>query len=932
MIGPIPPAFIAGRQSALLVTADGEVETLSLEDARRRWDSGPLLICHRINAARRLGAKLTWRHFDLLELFAFVHPAKFCLPTPAGLAQALGQQTRDGPEASAAALFDARKALLNLLARPDFPDKADTVRAAETMGRAGWTWGPIIVAALGGASGKAGGPLSGLDVWNRLSEWEDFAPPPPPSDTPVAPGEARAFLAQMLAGAGVSEIRPAQVQYAETVTRAFLPRGAPGQPNLVLAEAGTGIGKTAAYIAPAVLWARANKGVVWVSTFTRNLQRQIDQEIGRAYRDPAGKAAKVVIRKGRENYLCLLNLQEALGSARLGNPAAVGLIARWARVSRDGDLTGGDFPAWLGGLLGAQLVSSLSDHRGECIYSACAHYRKCFIEKSVRKSRRAEIVIANHALVMTQAASAAMSQVNSAQPARYVFDEGHHLFHAADGAFSAHITGVEMAELRRWVRGAEAGRQGRARGLAERIGDLVSDSEADMETLQNAVAAANILPHDAWWTRLADDRPLGVAEKFLDEALREVRARAADPRSLFDLEVEANDPSPALLAAADALALALGALAQPLRALGERLLARLDDETAQLDTPTRNRLEALAKGLQRRAMVTLPAWRQMLGDLRGPTPGAFVDWLALSRSNGRDTDIGLHRHWVDPTIPFAQSVLADAHGALITSATLRDQAVELPGDWSEGEVRTGVNHLPLPPHRAGFDSPFDYAARTRVLIVTDVRKNEINQAAAAYRELFLAAGGGALGVFTAIGRLRAVAARIAPALEDAGLALYAQHVDGMDTATLVDIFRAEENSCLLGTDAVRDGVDVPGRALRLIVFDRVPWARPDVLHRARKAAFGPMYDDFTARMRLKQAYGRLLRLAGDRGLFVLLDAQTPSRLLSAFPPGVRIDRLGIAEAVRQVEAFLRLDLEETGDREEIRLGPHKHSINLLPSN
>jgi ATP-dependent DNA helicase DinG len=91
------------------------------------------------------------------------------------------------------------------------------------------------------------------------------------------------------------------------------------------------------------------------------------------------------------------------------------------------------------------------------------------------------------------------------------------------------------------------------------------------------------------------------------------------------------------------------------------------------------------------------------------------------------------------------------------------------------------------------------------------------------------------------------------------------------------------------------------------VFDRVPWARPDVLHRARKAAFGPQYDDFTARMRLKQAYGRLLRKAGDRGVFVLLDVQTPSRLLTAFPPGVSIERLGIADAVRQVGKFLLTD-------------------------
>jgi ATP-dependent DNA helicase DinG len=213
--------------------------------------------------------------------------------------------------------------------------------------------------------------------------------------------------------------------------------------------------------------------------------------------------------------------------------------------------------------------------------------------------------------------------------------------------------------------------------------------------------------------------------------------------------------------------------------------------------------------------------------------------------------------------------------------------------------------------RAAMASPFDYPAATKVLIVRDVKRDDTDQVAAAYRELFMASGGGALGLFTAIGRLRAVHQRIAPALEEAGLPLYAQHVGGMDAATLVDIFRAEEDSCLLGTDAVRDGVDVPGRSLRLIVFDRVPWPRPDILHRARKAAWkaagagANAYDDMLARLRLKQAYGRLIRRADDRGVFVMLDSRLPSRLLGAFPAGVSIERVGLAEAVLEVRGFLQ---------------------------
>ncbi|MBT4711876.1 MAG: ATP-dependent DNA helicase, partial [Alphaproteobacteria bacterium] len=108
-----------------------------------------------------------------------------------------------------------------------------------------------------------------------------------------------------------------------------------------------------------------------------------------------------------------------------------------------------------------------------------------------------------------------------------------------------------------------------------------------------------------------------------------------------------------------------------------------------------------------------------------------------------------------------------------------------------------------------------------------------------------------------------------------------------------------------GTDAVRDGVDVPGRSLRLIIFDRVPWPRPDILHRARKAAFGgAAYDDRIARLRLKQAFGRLVRQGTDRGVFVMLDSRTPTRLTTAFPKGVEIQRTGIKDAIAGVAAFL----------------------------
>ncbi|MBT7361738.1 MAG: ATP-dependent DNA helicase, partial [Rhodospirillaceae bacterium] len=234
-----------------------------------------------------------------------------------------------------------------------------------------------------------------------------------------------------------------------------------------------------------------------------------------------------------------------------------------------------------------------------------------------------------------------------------------------------------------------------------------------------------------------------------------------------------------------------------------------------------------------------------------------------------------------------------------------DTLTETPTDWVSADARTGAVHFPMPAVHVRVASPFDYAEQTRVFVVTDVRRNDADQMAAAMRELFVASGGGGLGLFTSIARLRQVHARIADALDAAGLPLYAQHVDSLNVATLIDIFRAETNACLLGTDAVRDGVDVPGRSLRMLAFDRIPWPRPTILHRARREAFGGRnHDDLLARLRLSQAYGRLIRRKGDKGVFVILDAATPTRLFGAFPDGVVPERVGLVDAIEATEEFL----------------------------
>ncbi len=912
--GPAPHAAVAPPRAALLfaglsgavwIEPDGTPERLPPVAVARRARLHRPLLCHARLTARRLTCD-PFPAYDLLELFAFVRPASFCPPTPRGLADALALPRPRTPEGAALTLRDAAAALLAELAARGARRDPDAAAIAKALRDAGWPWGETVLAALG-ADNMPGPAVSppGLRVWERLPEWSDEPPPAPPDHQPVAPTEARRRLTEILPDS--AEARPEQADYASAACQAFAPRAAPGEPNVVLAEAGTGVGKTLGYIAPASLWAEKNRAPVWIATYTRNLQRQIDQELARLVPEPAERARQVVIRKGRENYLCLLNLEDAIGAGggQLGAGVAVGLMARWAAATRDGDMVGGDFPGWLPEIAGRARTLGLADRRGECLYSACRHYRKCFIERGLRQARQARLVVANHALVLHQAALGVGEE--GRLPAHYVFDEGHHLFDAADGAFAATLSGREGQELRRWLLGAE-GRglgSGRQRGLRRRLDELVLEDDAALEALGEIEAAAQALPGEGWAQRLIDGRPQGPAERFLRQVWEQLLARVDNPDGPYGLETETRPPLPRLLPAASDLDGALNALLRPLGRLAARLGDRLDEQAGSLDSDSRRRLEAVLRSLQRRGTRTVSAWIDMLAALEEETPEDFVDWFAAERSGGRLLDVGMHRHWKDPTRPFAEVVLSPAQGALITSATLTDGSGDPEADWRAAELRCGTVHLPNAAVRARLPSPFDYAGQTRIFIVTDVRKDDLRQVAAAYRELFLAAGGGGLGLFTAIARLRAVHAQIGAPLEQAGIELYGQHVDGLDTSTLIELFRAEEDSCLLGTDAVRDGVDVPGRALRLIAFDRVPWPRPDIRHRARRALFGGRaYDDMLTRLRLKQAYGRLIRQAGDRGVFVLLDPMMPSRLLGAFPQGAPVARVGLAEAVAATREFL----------------------------
>jgi ATP-dependent DNA helicase DinG len=941
---PLPfPALHASHAGIWLASPDGEVRSVSKGEAVGRAAETPSVMLNAPLVAQRLGyAELSG--LDVLELFAFVHPAQFMVPTPKGLADVLGLKpsntefchpresgdpwpdsqtlsTADNESNPLAMdsrlrgndevndnhnrawndehipklLLTATQTLLATLSDPAWPQREGAWDAAQALLRLRWPWANIVLQHLKKPE-KA-------ERWlfAKLPEWEDAPPRPAPRVVTLNPDIIQTHLAHLVGDK--AEVRDGQRAFAGAVAQIFAPRARKGEPNMLLAEAGTGIGKTLGYLAPASLWSKTADGTVWISTFTKALQRQLVREARRIYPDPATFKSKVVVRKGRENYLCLLNLEDALQGGFAGRAAILAhLVARWAAYSNDGDMIGGDLPGWLPTLFRRNGSTALTDRRGECIYAGCPHYKKCFIERAARASHQADIVIANHALMMVNAARGRDSDNNGAnRPTRIIFDEGHHLFDAADSMFAAALTGQETVELRRWVIGPEGKSRGRRRGLAARLADVASYDDEGGQAIETARIAAEALPGDGWLDRLAEVMPSGPIERLLAAIRSMVFARdESDAQDAgYGMETELANPDPIMVdAAADALA-ALDALARPLTVLASRLEAILSDPPDWLDGAARARIDGAIASLGWRTDL-VRSWMAMLGRIQGMVDTDFIDWLAVDRFEGREFDIGMHRRWLDPMRPVAELVLKPSHGVLATSATLRSG-----GDWDTAEARTGASHLPHRAEQFSAISPFDYAAQAEVLIVTDVKRGDMAQLAGAYSALIAASGGGALGLFTAIRRLRSTYARIADRLARDGLPLYAQHVDPIDTGTLVDIFRDDPHASLLGTDALRDGVDVPGQSLRLVIMEQVPWPRPDILHRARRlAAGGSDYDDRIIRARLAQAFGRLIRSQGDKGHFVLLSAAVPSRLLTAFPAGTVIRRVTLDEAVASIKSGL----------------------------
>ena len=309
MAAPLPlPALHATHAGIWLASRDGEVREASRGEAIARAAETPHIILNAPLVGQRLGYP-ELSGLDLLELFAFVHPARFAVPTAAGLSRTIGLEPPAGDLESVACLRAIAERMLGTLSDQAWQEREGAWTSNATLHRLGWGWAPLVGARL--ERPERGERM----LFSRLKQWEEAAERPPPRTISVRTDETRQQLDRLTRRA---ESREGQRAMAEAVTSVFAPKRSRDAPNFLLAEAGTGIGKTLAYLAPASLWAEQSGGTVWVSTFTKALQRQLDAEGPKLVAEPEERARRIVVRKGRENYLCLLNLEDALQGAFSG--------------------------------------------------------------------------------------------------------------------------------------------------------------------------------------------------------------------------------------------------------------------------------------------------------------------------------------------------------------------------------------------------------------------------------------------------------------------------------------------------------------------------------------------------------------------------------------------------------------------------------------
>ncbi len=691
-----------------------------------------------------------------------------------------------------------------------------------------------------------------------------------PFDVVEALGEGSPIARVM----GTYEDRPSQRDMAAYIADGYNDGG------VLLLEAGTGVGKSFAYLVPALAWARANGERTVVSTNTINLQEQLvgkDLPLLRNALRTDDYTPTFALLKGWRNYLCLFRLRGAVSGQRtLLEPDKLDEllgIAEWAGHTADGTLS--DLPVAPSG----EVWDEVSAEPDLCSRLKCPDFDKCFLFRARRRAAEADIVVVNHHLLAADL-SVRQAQDNWEEAAvlppyrRLVLDEAHHVEDVAAQHLGVSVT---SRGVRRLLGRFERNGRGLAPTLAHELmarDDLLSRASLDLlqQRLLPALGQAR-QASDALFSRLNDRlEEVPGAQLRLDETFVE------DPVWGAGLAVE--------------LDATLGAF----RSVGETLETIADRLSQDEETDRSRQLLQELRGLVRRLGSATDGLNRALRPVAGGPP--TVRWM--ERTGQRGQNIGLSAVPLD-LAPILRELLFDRLDTVVlTSATL---AAGGEFDFLESRLGLGVHGTPVAV-REVLPSPFDYPSQCLFGIPNDLpepRDDELGHGAALVQivtDLAYASDGGMFVLFTSHAALRRAAAALRESLGPRWPIL----VQGEASRDqLIRRFREAGNAILLGTDSFWEGVDVAGRALRALVINKLPFKVPSEpitaarLERlAEQGADGFMgYLLPHAALKLKQGFGRLIRSRQDLGVVLLLDSRVVTKrygplVLSGLPRAERV--------------------------------------------
>ncbi|HJV46401.1 MAG TPA: ATP-dependent DNA helicase DinG [Bacillota bacterium] len=641
------------------------------------------------------------------------------------------------------------------------------------------------------------------------------------------------------------ELRVAQREMMVEIHRAF------EDSSHLLIEAGTGTGKSLAYLVPSLYWAQVTGEKVVVSTHTIQLQEQLFLRDLPLLRRLFGEATSIALIKGRNNYLCLRKFENSFQDS-LDNydiQLSKGQILTWLTHTQTGDVEEINLPSG-----GRTFLHQVQSDANSCLNRACPWFSRCYYHTARQTAQDSDVIITNHSLLLTD-----LQTEQRILPAyRYaVIDEAHHFEDVASHLLGHSLSSIEVDSMIQQIV------SDKGQGICDKLDRERAQSNWS-EGLFDSLSKARIA---AWETRSAAK---DLFSKLYQWGMSKGHESADTNRPAARIQPESWNKE-----ASKTIFPSLQNVLDWIRVLGEALSNIYNGIQGELEISysLRGILSDLGGLIKECAKQ-----KELLSKILQEQDVENVYWMELE---ARTTRRGVYLYMVPIQVAplLKESFFTQKNSVVLTSATL-----SVNRSFSYSIKKLGLENSRV--QALHYPSPFDYNQQTLLCvpsdlpsIKTDSDQQFLDGVARSLKDLAMVTGGRMLVLFTSYQMLRQVYDRLKESIDLKGYTILGHNIDSSSRTKLTKQFKSTANCLLLGTNSFWEGVDIPGEALSCLVIVRLPfWPPNHPVAQARgdfiKTGKGNPFMEMSvpqAVIRFKQGFGRLVRTKKDRGIVVILD-------------------------------------------------------------